>query len=470
MYPALSMNLKSGESLDEKAQPIFKSLGISGTNLTGGYIAGKEQNPAVSGRQWTLTAENMLASDPIVRRSWSVVKQTLLSAKWIFKPGVENDSVSEELARFCNENFGFDGYAGMMDCSFEEQLSYLLEFLPLGWRYAEELYHICNDSIGQEKIFLKRYADREPTSHQRWLTMDGRNLEGVMQNMIGGVMPEPIPANKLLLLTLNKTGQNFEGVGLLRPCYWWWSQKQRTSNLLSIGVERWAIPTPKITVDREIAERSGFTDGELRAMIDEAVSQAQAYLVQEQGYLVENTAIKYDSFGGQSGFNPDGALRVIQEADNQISQAFMAQFMNLGISDSGSRSVGEVHLSVFRRACINFLDLVASAISGQDRRGGGTVGRLINWNYGNIEPTKLPKLVHMGLDNDELSDALNSLPALVQSQLLTPDDNLERAIRQRIGAGELPIDATRTSQDRQISQNPALAMREKLRGLANESI
>jgi hypothetical protein len=76
----------------------------------------------------------------------------------------------------------------------------------------------------------------------------------------------------------------------------------------------------------------------------------------------------------------------------------------------------------------------------------------------------------MGLDNDELSDALNSLPALVQSQLLTPDDNLERAIRQRIGAGELPIDATRTSQDRQISQNPALAMREKLRGLANESI
>lgn len=146
----------------------------------------------------------------------------------------------------------------------------------------------------------------------------------------------------------------------------------------------------------------------------------------------------------------------------------MAQFMNLGISDTGSRSVGEVHLSVFRRACINFLDLIASSISGQDRRGGGTIGRLINWNYGCIQPTKLPRLSHMGIDNDALSDALNSLPSLVQSQLLTPDDNLERAIRQRIGAGDLPVDATRSSQDRAIAQNPNLAMTERLKGLINE--
>ena len=63
---------------------------------------------------------------------------------------------------------------------------------------------------------------------------------------------------------------------------------------------------------------------------------------------------------------------------------------------------------------------------------------------------------------------LNSLPSLVQSQLLTPDDNLERAIRQRIGAGDLPVDATRSSQDRAIAQNPNLAMTERLKGLINE--
>jgi hypothetical protein len=234
---------------------------------------------------------------------------------------------------------------------------------------------------------------------------------------------------------------------------------------MAIGLEKWAVPTPLIKVDRQAIEQMGISNGDVDAMVNEAQAQAQAYVVQEQSYLVENNIVSFDTYGGSSGFDASGALKVIQECDNQISQAFMAQFMNLGISDTGSRSVGEVHLSVFRRACINFLDLVASAISGQDRRGGGTIGRLIRWNYGNIEATKLPRLVHSGLDTDALAEALASLPSLVQAQLLTPDDDLERAIRQKIGAGQLPIEATRTAQDRAVAQNPALAMAERLRAI-----
>ena len=83
----------------------------------------------------------------------------------------------------------------------------------------------------------------------------------------------------------------------------------------------------------------------------------------------------------------------------------------------------------------------------------------------NIEATKYPKLVHTGLDTDALADALMSLPALVQSQLLTPDDDLEQSIRQKIGAGQLPSEASRSAKDRAISQNPNLAMMERLRAL-----
>jgi len=48
---------------------------------------------------------------------------------------------------------------------------------------------------------------------------------------------------------------------------------------------------------------------------------------------------------------------------------------------------------------------------------------------------------------------------------MAPDDDLERAIRQKIGAGQLPIEASRTSQDRAVAQNPALAMAERLRAI-----
>lgn len=451
--------IKQNEKINMKAvSPSFKTRGISGTQLAGGKIVGKERNPKLTGINWIREAEDMLQTDPVVRRSWHMLRQTLLSATWRFVPGVENDPVAEELARFANEAYGFDGYAGQMSLSFEEQLTYLWEFVPFGYRYAEEIYKIGPDANGQVRVWLDYYADREPSAHNRWLSADGQHLDGVLQNVVGYTYtPEPIPSNKLLLLTLNRTGSNFEGIGMLRPVWWWWRTKQRVSNLMCVGLERWAIPTPKVKVDRSQAEQQGLTDADLSAMIDDAADQAQAFLATEQSYLVESPVIQFDSYGMTPNLYSQGPLDIIKECDNQISQAFLAQFANLGISDTGSRSVGEVHLSVFRRAAINLCDIVAGQISGCDRRGGGTIGRLIRWNYGFIDPSKLPRLTHTGLDTDDLAESLGMLPGLVQSGLLTPDDELERAIRERLGAGDLPEVAERSPLDRTAKKDGGVA-------------
>ena len=244
---------------------------------------------------------------------------------------------------------------------------------------------------------------------------------------------------------------------MLRPVWWWWKTKQRVANLMCVGVDRWAIPTPKVTVDRAVAELQGLTDGDIDAMVNEAEEQAQAFLATEQQYLVENAAVKFDSYSTTPYLYSQGPLDIIKECDNQISQAFLAQFANLGISDLGSRSVGEVHLSVFRRAAINLCDIVAAQVSGVDRRGGGTIGRLIRWNYGAIDPSKLPRLTHTGLDTDDLAESLGMLPGLVQSGLLTPDDDLERAIRERLGAGDLPEIAERTPLERSMTKGGGVA-------------
>jgi hypothetical protein len=86
--------------------PRFGVRGITGTQLSGGTITGKEQNPQLTGLSWVNEAEEMLRTDPIVRRSWHMLRQTLLSATWRFEPGIEGDAVAEELARFANECFG----------------------------------------------------------------------------------------------------------------------------------------------------------------------------------------------------------------------------------------------------------------------------------------------------------------------------------------------------------------------------
>lgn len=431
--------------------PRFQTRGITGTQLNGGVISGKERNASLTGLSWVSEAEEMLRTDPIVRRSWHMLKQTLLSASWRFEAGIESDPVADELARYCNEAFGFDGFSGQMSSSFEDQLSYLLEFIPVGYRYAEEIYRVGLDSTGRSRIWLDQYADREPSAHNRWLSRDNQNLDGVLQNTVGVTYtPEPIPANKLLLLTLNRTGSNFEGVGMLRPVWWWWRTKQRVSNLMCVGVDRWAIPTPVVKVDRSQAESQGLTDGDIEAMIDDAEEQARSFISTEQSYLVETGAVKFDTYAMQSNLYASAPLEIITKCDSQISSAFLAQFADLGNTETGARSVGEIHLSVFRRAAINLCDIVTSTINGVDRRGGGTVGRLIKWNYGAVDPSKLPRLVHTGLDTDDLAESLNTLPALVTAGLLTPDDELERAIRDRLGAGDLPEDAQRSAIERTI--------------------
>lgn len=432
--------------------PQFRTRGITGTQLNGGTIAGKEQNPRLTGLNWVQEAEEMLRTDPIVRRSWHMLRQTLLSASWRFESGIEGDAVADELARFANEAFGFDGYSGQMSISFEDQLAYLFEFVPLGYRYAEELYKVAPDSTGQVRVWLDQYADREPSAHNKWLSRDSQQLDGVVQNIVGTTYtPEPIPANKLLLLTLNKTGSNFEGVGMLRPVWWWWRTKQRASNLMCVGLDRWAVPTPKVIVDRSQAEMVGLTDADVNAMIDEAEGQAQAFLATEQSYLVENNVVKFESYAEQPNLYAQGPLNIITACNAEISASFLAQFADLGNTETGARSVGEIHLSIFRRAAINLCDIVASAISGIDRRGGGTIGRLIRWNYGAIDASKLPKLTHTGLDTDDLAESMGMLPQLVQAGILTPDDELERAIRERLGAGDLPEEASRSALERTAS-------------------
>ena len=73
--------------------PRFRTRGITGTQISGGVITGKEQNPQLTGLNWVQEAEEMLRTDPIVRRSWHMLRQTLLSASFS-RPGTPTISPS----------------------------------------------------------------------------------------------------------------------------------------------------------------------------------------------------------------------------------------------------------------------------------------------------------------------------------------------------------------------------------------
>ena len=128
--------------------------------------------------------------------------------------------------------------------------------------------------------------------------------------------------------------------------------------MMLVGLDRWAVPTPKVTVDRSVAEQQGYTQSDIEVMIDEAEAQAQNFLSSEQSYLVESSAVKFDNYSVMPNLYSQGPIDIITKCDSQIAAAFLAQFADLGNTETGARSVGEIHLSVFRRAAINLCDLI----------------------------------------------------------------------------------------------------------------
>lgn len=436
-------------------KPTRREFGVSGTRLYGGRISGYEKNDELYGLNGVLASEEMYRTDAAIFRHWQTVKQTLLSADYYVKPGIEGDPTAEIFAEFIRENFGLEGRSGRMSLSLEAQAAYLFQFYLVGFRYAEELYKMEKDKRGNYRVYLDRYADREPSSHDKWISRDGQTLDAVLQRQYNvQITPEPIPANKLLLLTFDQTGNNFEGIGLYRRLWYVWRSKQDALDSVGISISRFGTPTVKINFDRSQGEMLGLTDGDMDAMRDDAYEQGAAVAAGESAVLLENPVVTFDTYGIPPNQNA-GTIDYLNFLDNQIAQAFGSQFQNLGISDTGARSVGEIHLSVFRRSMINVLDLFCNAINGPDRAGGGTIGRLIKYNFGVVDPSKLPMICHSGLDNDELMDSIgnNSLQPLVDSGIITPTDNLERNIRSKLGIDELPKDAERTPLERAAAKS-----------------
>lgn len=425
-------------------KPLYKTLGITGTNLLGGFITNKDKNPMLTGRLKYEIFDEMLITDPIISRSFLLLKNTLLSSKFKFVASNENDAESKDYAKFMNMALGLDGEVSMLrDSSFESILDIITLFIPYGFRYLECIYYLAKDDKGVERVWLANLQDREPTAHYKWISENGSDLSAVQQlSMIGGVPSEPIPADKLLLFTLNKTGANFEGQGLLRPCYFWWNQKQSLANLASLGFSRWTAPTPVVKVDRSAIEASGYSDEDVDTMIQNAAIQASNYASLEQSFLVANAVISFESFGGGSNFNASQLKEYLNEVDNQLSGVFLSNFLNLGISSTGSRSVGEVHSEFFRLAMLNILEYICSIFNGKNRSGGGLVGRLLSYNFGEVSPSKFPRLVAYGLDTDELSKSMFSLPQLVSAGLLNPDEGLLAVIRDKLG---IPVQSNQTN-------------------------
>lgn len=396
-----------------------------------------------SGQQWAEEAEKMMRSDAKLFGAIQQLKNSMLSASWYVESADPNDPECERNAHFIRRALGLDGeQSHLRSGSLEAELRKVFDFVFVGHQELEEVYY-----EREGEIWLGELADISPASVLRWNYDKDGELVSITQvattrEITLGYTPPAevnIDAEKLQIYTLNRRGLDFEGVGILSPCWVWWQLKDALIEFLNDGGEKWSVPTIILSVDREMLTSMSYTADDIDVLLAKACEAARNYRGGAESFIAVPQGINVQVFGGGS-FDPTKVIASIEHCNQEMAAAFLTNFLELGLSVEGNRNVGEIHWNSYKTSIANILDVVADVWNGSGRVGGGTIAKLLQLNFygaaSAVPLDKLPRLKHRGVDVDALSDSLGNLPQLAAAGFLTPDDAIEVKLRRLFGINE----------------------------------
>ncbi len=390
--------------------------GVSGTEKFGGVFT-EDYFRTLQGSEKANQYDKMRRGDARVKMCLSSVKNPLRSAQWGWTPG-ENDENGQKHADFLNFIFCEDiGPANGQMKKFKDLLNEAFTVVDFGMSCFERSHKVglSHPKFGQY-VGLSSLGWRNPKTLEYFHTDEFGNLESIEQHAYGDISGNKfvkMPAKFLNIITMEKEGDNYEGISLLRPCYGAWSRKQVFLKLLAIGVERLALPTPKAKIP---AGREQSPDYERMVdLLEKLTSHQMNYITFPDGWEVEYLVSQFD---------PEKVTKVIQFENEEMTFAFLANFLTLGSGgNGGAYALGSSLQDFFTKSIQHVADLVSECFQ--------EVGKeLIILNFGPQE--KYPKLVAEGLIDEISKEFGDLLKTLVDGKMLTPDDALEEQLRKRL--------------------------------------
>lgn len=354
--------------LERMGQPI----GSSGIPLIGSESwRSDEYNIDLASPQASVaTYERMRKSDGQVRASLNNLLHTLLAAQWRIDPQ-KDDPQGEEIADFVRsvlmpgERYGYSGLTSWMDT-----LRNALLAAPFGFSVMEKVWAYRPSDSKQVYGALEA---RLPKSIRNWtLTKSGPSrLESVtqlVQSRDGSMEEKTIPANRLIVVSFNREGDNYWGESILRPAHFHWRvkkdllkfdaiQKERMGGIFWVTAKEGASPTP------------------------EQISKAK--LVLENFRIHEKQGLYFPHVFEFHAEFPTGEgasfIKSVEYHDQQIERTMLGQFQSLGTGDKGALSVGTVQLDFMLLAYQGWAKVIEDAFQEQ------AIVELVNTNFGERE-------------------------------------------------------------------------------------
>lgn len=412
---------------------LINELGTSGTTIVNGFIE-EDYRSDLQGRDGCTIYDQMRKSDAQVFATLLACELPIRSTEWGIKPGTnkngEIDEKCKEIADFVEYNL-FEA----LENTFDDLLREILTMLPFGFSVFEKVYGL--DEQGQ--IILKKLWSRKQTSIHRWQTSTGS--PGIVQLVPAGVDDATdaskknsnidIPLEKLVIFSFRKEGKNYEGTSILRSAYKHWYIKDKLYKFDAVRHERQSVGIPIIYLPKSASE-----DDKLEAarIVRNVRSTEQTGIVmpgpKDDGWLFE--------FADTKGDSGTDLFESIKHHNREIAKNVLAQFLELGDTTSGSRSLGEDQSKLF------LLSLAAVAKQIKDTFNKNVIQELVDLNY-DIGEYSYPEFEFEKLGDVDYKTLVDNVVALTWAGLVQPDEELEDYIRESLGLPEKTVVAREKS-------------------------
>ena len=329
-------NLIPFETNGKPGAPLIKFS--PGTSIFSGLFK-EEFLPILQGQKAADVYDKMRRSDGQVSMVLSAITNTIRSANFMIEAGEQDiDEPFYEAAQLQAEFISFSIFEDLAK-PWSDLLDEILTALPFGfapfvlidknieghpkWGRYTGLYDLCY--ISQKSVY-------------RWDLDSYGRLLGIQQMISGDLHSiETIPADFLVVLSIQKEGANYEGVSVLRSAYGSWWRKNQYLKIQAIGTERGALGIPTMTVPTGKEDSVERTKAE--AMMQALAAHQLQWLIVPEGWNFNLYEVKYQA---------DALARVIDQEDQAMARAALANFLNLGQSGSGgSYNLGEGQKKLF---------------------------------------------------------------------------------------------------------------------------
>jgi hypothetical protein len=218
-----------------------------------------------------------------------------------------------------------------------------LKSLQYGHYYFEQVGEITNEAPGGGQCWrLRKLGPRHPRTITEIIVARDGGLVAVQQGFPGTALPghtpnanPPIPIDQLVCYVWDQEPGNWVGRSMFRPMYKNYLIKDRLLRVDAIKHERNGVGMPIIE----------SPEGASKADIMELDKMAQEYKVGERGGGALPFGAKLTLVGTQ-GTLPD-TIASMRFQNEEMARSMLMMFMQLGQTETGSRSLGKTFIDWF---------------------------------------------------------------------------------------------------------------------------